>query len=156
MGLSALLFLLVCVACSEDTASLSPDLNRSGIKVRTVSFGAQGTTTELPAEKKIAHLAAYLFSGNALVRSFPDLVIGSDSICRIDAEDETGKLYFLANTTSDVREQIYEQMPEEEFLRLTIQNQATGNATADHVGYNGLGTFCHGYNSSSTAWNCPN
>lgn len=128
MGLSALLFLLVCVACSEDTASLSPDLNRPGIKVRTVSFGAQGTTTELPAEKKIAHLAAYLFSGNALVRSFPDLVIGSDSICRIDAEDETGKLYFLANTTSDVREQIYEQMPEEEFLRLTIQNQATGNA----------------------------
>lgn len=128
MGLSALLFLLVCVACSEDTASLSPDLNRSGIKVRTVSFGAQGTTTELPAEKKIAHLAAYLFSGNALVRSFPDLVIGSDSICRIDAEDETGKLYFLANTTSDVREQIYEQMPEEEFLRLTIQNQTTGNA----------------------------
>lgn len=128
MGLSALLFLLVCVACSEDTASLSPDLNRPGIKVRTVSFGAQGTTTELPAEKKITHLAAYLFSGNALVRSFPDLVIGSDSICRIDAEDETGKLYFLANTTSDVREQIYEQMPEEEFLRLTIQNQATGNA----------------------------
>lgn len=128
MGLFALLFLLVCVACSEDTASLSPDLNRPGIKVRTVSFGAQGTTTELPAEKKIAHLAAYLFSGNALVRSFPDLVIGSDSICRIDAEDETGKLYFLANTTSDVREQIYEQMPEEEFLRLTIQNQATGNA----------------------------
>lgn len=49
MGLSALLFLLVCVACSEDTASLSPDLNRPGIKVRTVSFGAQGTTTELPA-----------------------------------------------------------------------------------------------------------
>ena len=89
MGLSALLFLLVCVACSEDTASLSPDLNRPGIKVRTVSFGAQGTTTELPAEKKIAHLAAYLFSGNALVRSFPDMVIGSDSICRIDAEDET-------------------------------------------------------------------
>lgn len=128
MGLSALLFLLFCVACSEDAVHLPTGSLQSGIKIRTAAFGTQGTTTELPTEKQISNLQAYLFSGKALVRSFTDLSVGSDSICRIDADNETGKLYFLANTTSDVREQIYEQMPEEEILRLTIQNQATGNA----------------------------
>lgn len=128
MRVFALLFLLVPVACTEDAENISSDLNRSGIKIRTAAFGAQGTITELPAEKKISNLNAYLFSGETLVRSFQDLVVGSDNICRIDTDQETGKLYFLANTDTDTRSQIYEQMPEDEFLRLTAQNQTTGNA----------------------------
>lgn len=126
--LFALLWLLVLVACTEDTENISSDLNRSGIKIRTAAFGAQGAITELPAEKKISHLNAYLFSGEMLVRSFLDLVVGPDNICRIDTKQETGKLYFLANTGTDIRDQIYEQMPEDEFLRLTAQNQTSGNA----------------------------
>ena len=101
MGLSALLFLLFCVACSEDAVHLPTGSLQSGIKIRTAAFGTQGTTTELPAEKQISNLQAYLFSGKALVRSFTDLSVGSDSICRIDADNETGKLYFLANIDAD-------------------------------------------------------
>lgn len=128
MGLSALLFLLLCVACSEEAAHLPADSLQSGIKIRTAAFGTPGTATELPAEKQIANLQAYLFSGKALVRSFTDLTIGSDSICRIDTDNETGKLYFLANIDSEVRAGIYEQMPEEEFLQLTARNLSAGNA----------------------------
>lgn len=128
MGLSALLFLLFCVACSEDAVHLPAGSLQSGIKIRTAAFGTQGTTTELPAEKQISNLQAYLFSGKALVRSFTDLSVGSDSICRIDADNETGKLYFLANIDAEVRAGIYEQMPEEEFLQLTAQNPSAGNA----------------------------
>ena len=110
MGLSALLFLLICVACSEDAVHLPTGSLQSGIKIRTAAFGTQGTTTALPAEKQISNLQAYLFSGKALVRSFTDLSVGSDSICRIDADNETGKLYFLANIDAEVRAEIYEQM----------------------------------------------